>query len=175
LFCGGKYWNIFPLSGIVSENWRELSFTGKILDYFWHMTLPIICLSIGGFTVLTMLTKNFFLEEINKQYVITARAKGVTEKRVLFGHVFRNAMLIIIAGFPATLINILFTGTLLLEVIFSLNGLGLLGYEAVIKRDYPIIFATLYISVLIGLVIRLVSDLMYKVIDPRIDFESREV
>lgn len=176
LFCGGRYWNIFPLSGIVSENWHELPFFWEgILDYFWHMALPVLCLSVGGFTVLTMMTRNFFLEEIHKQYVVTARAKGVSEKKILFGHIFRNAMLIIIAGFPATLIGILFTGTLLLEVIFSLNGLGLLGYKAVIMRDYPIVFGTLYMSVLLGLLIKLVSDVMYKVIDPRIDFESREV
>ena len=147
----------------------------RIFDYFWHIALPITALVIGGFASLTMLTKNSFLDEINKQYVVTARAKGLTEHRVLYGHVFRNAMLIPIAGFPGALISILFTGSLLIEVIFSLDGLGLLGFEAAISRDYPVMFGTLYVYTLLGLVVGLISDLTYVLIDPRIDFETREV
>ena len=165
----------FSLQGIVSPNWDELSLFGKITDYLWHMVLPITALVIGGFTALSMLTKNSFLEEINKQYVMTARAKGLDERRVLYGHVFRNAMIIVIAGFPSAFIGILFTGSLLIEIIFSLDGLGLLGFEAVINRDYPIVFATLYVFSLLGLLMNIVGDLMYNIVDPRIDFESREV
>ena len=175
LFAGGSFWDIFPLRGIVSPNWDELSLFGKITDYLWHMVLPITALVIGGFAALSMLTKNSFLEEINKQYVMTARAKGLDERRVLYGHVFRNAMIIVIAGFPSAFIGILFTGSLLIEIIFSLDGLGLLGFEAVINRDYPIVFATLYVFSLLGLLMNIIGDLMYNIVDPRIDFESREV
>ena len=173
IFAGGSYLDIFPLRGLVSDNWENLSFFGKILDYFWHLALPVLAMVIGGFASLTMLTKNSFLDEINKQYVITARSKGVSEQKVLYGHVFRNAMLIVISGFPAAFINILFTSSLLIEVIFSLDGLGLLGFEAALGRDYPIVFGSLYIFTLIGLLLRLVSDLTYVLIDPRIDFDSR--
>jgi microcin C transport system permease protein len=173
LFSGGSFLNLFPLRGLVSENFSDLSWPAKIVDYFWHMALPIIAMVIGGFAGLTMLTKNSFLDEINKQYVVTARAKGLTENRVLYGHVFRNAMLIIIAGFPGAFVGILFTGALLIEIIFSLDGLGLLGFEAAINRDYPVMFATLYFFTLLGLVMRLISDLMYTLVDPRIDFEGR--
>jgi microcin C transport system permease protein len=173
LFAGGSYWSVFPLRGLVSDNWAALSWPDRILDYFWHIALPITALVIGGFATLTMLTKNSFLDEVNKQYVLTARAKGLTERRVLYGHVFRNAMLLVVAGFPAAFIGILFTGSLLIEVIFSLDGLGLLGFEAAINRDYPIMFGTLYVFTLIGLVLKLISDLTYMMIDPRIDFERR--
>lgn len=173
VFAGGSYLDWFPLRGLVSENFAELSLWGKITDYFWHLALPLTALTIGGFATLTMLTKNSFLEELNKQFVLTARAKGLPERRVLYGHVFRNAMLIVIAGFPAAFVGILFTGALLIEVIFSLDGIGLLGYEAVIKRDYPILFGTLFCFTLIGLVMQLVGDLCYVLIDPRIDFETR--
>ena len=175
LFAGGSYFSIFPLRGLVSDNWADLSWPLRIADYFWHITLPITALVISGFATLTMLTKNCFLEEINKQYVLTARAKGLNERRVLYGHVFRNAMLLVVAGFPAALIGILFTGALLIEVIFSLDGLGLLGFEAAINRDYPIMFGTLYIFTLIGLVLKLISDLTYMLIDPRIDFATRRI
>ncbi len=174
VFAGGTYFDLFPLRGLTSSNFDELSLLGKVADYFWHLALPITALTIGGFTTLTMLTKNSFLDEINKQYVVTARAKGLTEKRVLYGHVFRNAMLLVIAGFPSALIGLLFTGSVLIEVIFSLDGLGLLGFEAVMKRDYPVMFATLYLFTLFGLVLNLISDLSYHLIDPRIDFEARE-
>jgi microcin C transport system permease protein len=173
LFAGGSYLSIFPLRGLVSDNWLALSWPMRIADYFWHIALPIIALVISGFATLTMLTKNCFLDEINKQYVLTARAKGLTERRVLYGHVFRNAMLLVVAGFPAALVGILFTGSLLIEVIFSLNGLGLLGFDAAINRDYPIMFGALYVYTLIGLVLKLVSDLTYMLIDPRIDFATR--
>jgi microcin C transport system permease protein len=173
LFAGGSYLSWFPLRGLVSDNWASFSWPHRILDYFWHITLPVLSLVISSFASLTMLTKNSFLEEINKQYVVTARAKGLTEHRVLYGHVFRNAMLLVIAGFPAAFIGILFTGALLVEVIFSLDGLGLLGFQAAIGRDYPIMFATLYIYTLIGLVLKLVSDLSYMFVDPRIDFGTR--
>jgi microcin C transport system permease protein len=173
LFAGGSYLSIFPLRGLTSDNWAMLDWPHRILDYFWHIALPIAALVIGGFATLTMLTKNCFLDEINKQYVLTARAKGLTEHRVLYGHIFRNAMLLVVAGFPAAFIGILFTGSLLIEVIFSLDGLGLLGFEAAINRDYPIMFGTLYVFTLIGLVLKLVSDLTYMLIDPRIDFERR--
>src|SRR6266567_4768659 len=173
LFAGGSYFGWFPLRGLVSDNWASLDLLHKVFDYFWHLTLPILALVAGSFAQLTMLTKNSFLDEIRKQYVATARAKGLSEHRVLYGHVFRNAMLIVVAGFPAAFIGILFTSALLIEIIFSLDGLGLLGYEAVLGRDYPIVFGTLYIFTLIGLVMRLVSDITYMLIDPRIDFASR--
>ncbi|MDP6053515.1 MAG: ABC transporter permease subunit, partial [Candidatus Latescibacteria bacterium] len=167
--------NWFPLRGLTSPDWNELSWFAQITDYFWHITLPVLSMVIGGFAGLTLLTKNSFLEEINKQYVITARAKGLKEGRVLYGHVFRNAMLIIIAGFPAAFVGILFTGSLLTEVIFSLDGIGLLGYEAAINRDYPVMFATLFFFSLLGLLMNLIGDLTYTLVDPRIDFESQEV
>lgn len=173
VFAGGSYLDVFPLRGLWSEGFSEMTWIEQIKDYFWHLTLPVLSLTIGGFAYLSMLTKNSFLEEINKQFVLTARAKGLSEQRVLFGHVFRNAMLIVIAGFPAAFIGILFTGSVLIEVIFSLNGIGLLSYEAVIKRDYPILFGTLYVFTLIGLVLHLISDLCYVFVDPRIDFETR--
>jgi microcin C transport system permease protein len=175
VFAGGEYLNWFPLRGLISEDWDQMSLMGKVADYLWHMVLPVISLTIGGFAGLTMLTKNSFLDQIRQQYVITARAKGLAERRVLYGHVFRNAMLIVIAGFPGAFIGILFTGSLLIEVIFSLDGLGLLGFEAVINRDYPIIFGTLFFFSLLGLLMNIVGDIMYTVIDPRIDFEAREV
>jgi microcin C transport system permease protein len=173
LFAGGGFLKIFPLRGLFSADAASYSLGHKILDYFWHLVLPIFAMIIGGFASLTMLTKNSFLDEINKQYVMTARAKGLTEKKILLGHVFRNAMLIVIAGFPAAFISMFFTGSVLIEVIFSLEGLGLLGFESTMQRDYPVIFATLYIFTLLGLVLSLISDLMYTVIDPRIDFEAR--
>ena len=175
LFAGGSYFNWFPLRGLTSDNWEQLSLIGKIGDYFWHLALPITALVIGGFAALTQLTKNSFLDQISQQYVLTARAKGLSERRVLYGHVFRNAMLIVIAGFPSAFIGILFTGSLLIEVIFSLDGLGLLGFEAAINRDYPVIFATVYVFALLGLIMNLVGDLTYTLVDPRIDFEAREV
>jgi microcin C transport system permease protein len=175
VFAGGEYFSWFPLRSLVSDDWEQMSLLGKIADYLWHMVLPIAALTIGGFAGLTMLTKNSFLDQIRQQYVITARAKGLAENRVLYGHVFRNAMLLVIAGFPSAFIGILFTGSLLIEVIFSLDGLGLLGFEAVINRDYPIIFGTLFFFSLLGLLMNIVGDIMYTVIDPRIDFEAREV
>ena len=173
LFAGGSYWQIFPLRGLVSDNWHALPWPQRILDYLWHMVLPVSAMVIGGFASLTMLTKNSFLDQIGQQYVVAARAKGLTERRVLYGHVFRNAMLIVIAGFPAALVGVLFTGGLLIETMFSLDGLGLLGFEAVLRRDYPVVFGTLYVFTLIGLVLKLVSDLTYMLVDPRIDFERR--
>ncbi len=173
LFAGGRYFDWFPWRGLVSDNFAELSTWQQIGDYFWHMTLPILSMVIGGFAGLTMLTKNSFLEEINKQYVVTARSKGLSEHRVLYGHIFRNAMLIVVAGFPSAFIGILFTGALLTEIIFSLDGLGLLGFESTINRDYPVMFGTLYFFTLLGLVLNLIGDLMYHIIDPRIDFEKR--
>lgn len=173
LFAGGTYWNIFPLRGLTSDNWEELSWGGRILDYLWHIILPIISMMIGSFATMTLLTKNSFLDEIRKQYVTTARAKGLTERRILYGHVFRNAMLIVIAGFPGAFIGAFFGGALLIETIFSLDGLGLLSYESIINRDYPVVFASLYIFGLLGLLIALLSDISYMLIDPRIDFESR--
>ncbi|MBR2033824.1 MAG: microcin C ABC transporter permease YejB [Alphaproteobacteria bacterium] len=173
-FAGGTYLQWFPLHGLTSDNWDSLSLVAKIKDYFWHITLPVTAMVIGGFASLTMLTKNSFLDELSKQYVITARAKGLSQNQILCGHVFRNAMLIVIAGFPSLLIKMLFTGSLLIEVIFSLNGLGLLGYEAIMTRDYPVIFGTLYIFALLGLVLKLVSDITYCLIDPRIDFSARK-
>ncbi|MFE8069768.1 microcin C ABC transporter permease YejB [Marinobacteraceae bacterium S3BR75-40.1] len=174
LFAGGSYWDLFPLRGLTSPNWSTLPWYEQVLDYFWHLVLPVTANVIGGFATLTLLTKNSFLDEINKQYVVTARAKGLEEKRVLYGHVFRNAMLIVIAGLPGLLLQLFFTGALLIEVIFSLDGLGLLGFEATLNRDYPVMFGTLYIFTLLGLVLKLVSDLTYMLVDPRIDFESRE-
>ena len=174
LFAGGSYFSWFPLRGLTSDNWAELSLSGKVLDYLWHITLPVLAMVIGGFATLTMLTKNSFLDQISQQYVTTARAKGLAEKRVLYGHVFRNAMLIVIAGFPSAFVGILFTGSVLIEVIFSLDGLGLLGFEAAINRDYPVMFGTLFFFSLLGLLMNLVGDLMYTVIDPRIDFEARK-
>ncbi len=173
VFAGGSYFDWFPLRNLVSEGFQDMTLWGQIKDYFWHLALPLSALTIGGFATLTMLTKNSFLEELNKQFVLTARSKGLTETRVLYGHIFRNAMLIVIAGFPAAFIGILFTGALLIEVIFSLDGIGLLGFEAVIKRDYPILFGTMFSFTLIGLIMQLVGDLTYVLIDPRIDFESR--
>jgi microcin C transport system permease protein len=175
VFAGGQYLEWFPLRGLHSDGWRALPWPDLVLDYLWHIALPVTALVVGGFASLTILTKNSFLDEIGKQYVITARAKGLSERRVLYGHVFRNAMLIVISGFPAAFMRILFTGSLLIEVIFSLDGLGRLGYEAAINRDYPVMFATLYFFTLLGLVMGLVADLTYVLVDPRIDFESREV
>ena len=175
LFAGGSFLDIFPLRGLISEDFEALSLAGQVLDYLWHLVLPISALVLGGFLSLTMLTKNSYLDQINMLYVQTARAKGLSEKRVMYGHVFRNAMLIVIAGFPGAFVGILFTGAMLIEIIFSLDGLGLLGFEAAIKRDYPIMFATVYFFTLLGLLMNLVGDLMYTVIDPRIDFEGRDV
>ena len=172
LFAGGTYFQLFPLKGLTSDNWENLSLLQKIADYFWHITLPTICIVFGGIASLTMLTKNSFMDELSKQYVLTAKAKGVSEKQILYHHVFRNAMLIIIAGIPSLLIKILFTGSLLIEIIFSLNGLGLLGYEAIMTRDYPVIFGTLYIFALLGLVLKLISDITYSIVDPRINFDK---
>ncbi|OSP56749.1 microcin C ABC transporter permease YejB [Pseudoruegeria sp. SK021] len=174
LFAGGSYWQIFPLRGLYSDNWAEMSIPMRIVDYFWHIALPVLASTISAFATLTLLTKNSFLEEIKKQYVMTAKAKGLTESRVLYGHVFRNAMLIVIAGFPAVFVSVFFGGSLIIETIFSLDGLGRLGFEAAVSRDYPVIFGTLYVFGLIGLLMGLVSDLMYVWIDPRIDFETRE-
>jgi microcin C transport system permease protein len=175
LFAGGSFLDLFPLRGLTSDNWSQLPWYGKILDYFWHLVLPMIAMSLSAFATTTLLTKNSFLDEIRKQYVMTARAKGLTERKVLYGHVFRNAMLIVIAGFPGAFIGAFFAGSLLIETIFSLDGLGLLGFESVLNRDYPVVFATLYIFSLMGLFINLISDLTYTWIDPRIDFETREV
>jgi microcin C transport system permease protein len=175
LFAGGRYFDWFPLRGLVSENWSDLSWPARILDYFWHITLPVLSMVIGGFAGLTMLTKNSFLEEINKQYVVTARSKGLTENRVLYGHIFRNAMLIVIAGFPTAFVGALFTGSLLTEIIFSLDGLGLLGFEAALNRDYPVMFGSLYFFTLLGLILNLLGDVTYHIVDPRITFESQEV
>ncbi len=175
LFAGGSFFDWFPLRGLTSDNWEELSWPARILDYFWHLTLPLTALVLSAFATTTLLTKNSFLDEIRKQYVVTARSKGLSERQVLYGHVFRNAMLIIIAGFPGAFISSFFTGALLIESIFSLDGLGLLGFRSIIDRDYPVVFATLYIFSLLGLVISLLSDLTYTLIDPRIDFERRDV
>ncbi|MBI5442520.1 MAG: microcin C ABC transporter permease YejB [Deltaproteobacteria bacterium] len=174
VFAGGGFLHWFPLRGLVSDHWADLAWPARVLDYFWHLALPVFAMVIGGFASLTMLTKNSFLDEINKQYVVTARAKGLTERRVLYGHVFRNAMLLVISGFPAAFVGILFTNSLLIEMIFSLDGLGLLSFEATVQRDYPIVFGSLYVFTLIGLLLNLVSDLTYVAVDPRIDFESRE-
>lgn len=175
LFAGGRYFDFFPLRGLTSDNWDDLDTLGKIGDYAWHMVLPTAAMVISGFASLTMLSKNCFLDEINKHYVLTARAKGLPEHRVLYGHIFRNAMLIVIAGFPAVFVSIFFTGSLLIEVIFSLDGLGLLSYESIINRDYPVVLGTLYIFSLMSMVMHLVRDLVYVWIDPRIDFDSRSV
>ena len=175
LFAGGSYWQIFPLRGLTSDNYEDLSALGKVGDYFWHITLPVVASSISGFATLTLLTKNSFLDEIKKQYVITAKAKGLSEGRVLYGHVFRNAMLIVIAGFPSLFIGIFFGSSLIIETIFSLDGLGRLGFEAAVARDYPVIFGTLFAFGLVGLLVGILSDLMYVFVDPRIDFERREV
>jgi microcin C transport system permease protein len=175
VFAGGEFYNIFPSRGLTSDNFEELSLIGKVLDYFWHLALPLLSISLAAFATTTLLTKNSFLDEIRKQYVVTARAKGLSEHRVLYGHVFRNAMLLIIAGFPGAFIGAFFTGSLLIEQIFSLDGLGLLGYSAIIERDYAVVFATLYIFSLMGLVVNLISDVTYTMIDPRIDFERRDV
>ncbi|MDO5705488.1 MAG: microcin C ABC transporter permease YejB [Paracoccus sp. (in: a-proteobacteria)] len=173
LFAGGSYWKIFPLRGLTSDNFADLSTLEKIKDYLWHITLPVIATTISSFATLTLLTKNSFLDEINKQYVMTARAKGLTERRVLYGHVFRNAMLIVIAGFPAMFLGVFFGASILIETIFSLDGLGRLGFEAAVQRDYPVIFGTLYVFGLMSLVVGILSDMMYVFVDPRIDFESR--
>lgn len=173
LFAGGSYWRIFPLRGLTSDDWETLSLVGKVLDYFWHIALPVFASSISGFATLTLLTKNSFLDEIKKQYVMTARAKGLTERCVLYGHVFRNAMLIVISGFPALFIGVFFGGSVIIETLFSLDGLGRLGYEAALARDYPVVFGTLFAFSLIGLLISIVTDLTYMFIDPRIDFEAR--
>lgn len=173
LFAGGRYLDWFPLKGLVSDDWELMSFGGKILDYLWHITLPVIALTVGGLAGLVFLTKNAFLEEIGKQYFLTAKAKGLTDNQILYHHVFRNAMLIVIAGFPSMLISMLFTGSVLIEVIFSLDGLGLLGFEAVQNRDYPVIFGTLYLFALLGLVLNLISDFVYTLVDPRIHFDKR--
>jgi len=173
LFAGGSYFQIFPLRGLSSSNWDELSFFGQVLDYLWHIILPVTASTIASFATLTLLTKNSFLDEIKKQYVMTARAKGLSENRVLYGHVFRNAMLIVIAGFPGLFIGVFFGGSLIIELIFSLDGLGQLGYRSAVERDYPVIFGTLFFFSLVGLVIGIVSDLVYVWVDPRIDFERR--
>ena len=173
LFAGGRFLDWFPLRGLTSDGFGDLPFYMQAVDYFWHMALPVLAMAISGFASLTMLTKNSFLDEISKAYVMTARAKGLTEHRVLYGHVFRNAMLIVIAGFPSAFISILFTGSVLIEVVFSLDGLGLLGYEAAVDRDYPVVFATLYVFTLIGLLLKLLEDIVYTIIDPRIDFEAQ--
>jgi microcin C transport system permease protein len=175
LFAGSSFLQLFPSRGLTSDNWHQLSLVGKVVDYFWHLTLPMIAMALTSFTTLTFLTRNSFLDEIRKQYVITARAKGLSEGQVLYGHVFRNAMLLIIAGFPGAFISAFFAGAMLIETIFSLDGLGLLSFESIEKRDYPVVFATLWIFSLLGLVVNLASDFIYTLVDPRIDFESREV
>lgn len=175
LFAGGSFWDLFPLRGLTSDDWESFSWPMRILDYFWHLTLPLTALVISSFATITLLTKNSFLEEIRKQYVLTARAKGLSERQILYGHIFRNAMLLVISGFPGAFVAAFFTGSLLIETIFSLDGLGLLSFEAVMNRDYPVVFGTLYIFSLLGLLVGLLSDLTYMWIDPRIDFESREV
>jgi microcin C transport system permease protein len=175
LFAGGSFFDWFPLRGLFSDNWAQLNWFQKVADFIWHMTLPVLSMGLAAFATMTLLTKNSFLDEIRKQYVLTARAKGCTSRQVLYGHVFRNAMLIVIAGFPSAFVSSFFAGSLLIETIFSLDGLGLLGFESVLNRDYPVVFATLYIFSLMGVVVNLISDLTYTWIDPRIDFESREV
>ncbi len=175
LFAGGSFFNIFPLRGLTSDGWSQFPWYWKIIDYFWHLTLPLISMALSAFATMTLLTKNSFLDEIRKQYVMTARAKGCRERQVLYNHIFRNAMLIVIAGFPGAFISAFFHGSLLIETIFSLDGLGLLGFESVLNRDYPVVFGTLYVFSLLGLVVNLISDLAYMWVDPRIDFEAREV
>ena len=173
LFGGGSFWSVFPLRGLVSDNWHQLGWAGKVLDYLWHMVLPVTASTVGSLAVMTLLTKNSFLEEIRKQYVVTARAKGLEEGQVLYRHVFRNAIIPIITGFPGSFITAFFTGSLLIETIFSLDGMGLLAYESVMNRDYPVVLGTLYFFTIIGLVSRLLSDLSYVLVDPRISFEPR--
>jgi microcin C transport system permease protein len=175
VFAGSSFFQWFPSRGLTSDNFEQLSVFGKVVDYFWHLTLPIIAMALGSFTTMAFLTKNSFLDEIRKQYVITARSKGLSEREVLYGHIFRNAMLLIIAGFPGAFIGAFFSGSLLIETVFSLDGLGLLGFESAIKRDYAVVFATLYIFALMGLVVNVVTDFIYTLVDPRIDFESREI
>ena len=174
LFAGGSFFDLFPLRGLTSDTWSQLSWWQKVLDYFWHLALPLISMGLGAFATMTLLTKNSFLDEVRKQYVLTARAKGCSQHQVLYGHIFRNAMLLVIAGFPGAFVHAFFSGSLLIETIFSLDGLGLLGFESVLNRDYPVVFATLYIFSLVGLVVNLISDLTYTWVDPRIDFETRE-
>ena len=171
---GGSFFDLFPTRGIVSDNWSDLSLFGKITDYLWHITLPIICLIIGSFAVMTMLTKNSFIDEINKLYAVTARAKGLSENRVLYSHVFKNAIIPILTGFPAQFVSAFFTGSILIETIFSLDGIGLLSYEAIIQRDYPVVMGTLFIFTLIGLITKLITDIMYVYVDPRIKFSSSD-
>ena len=175
LFAGGSFYDLFPLRGLTSDNWADLDWPHRVTDYLWHITLPVAAMTVGAFATTTFLTKNSFLDEIRKQYVQTARMKGLSERRVLYGHVFRNAMMIVVAGFPGAFITAFFTGSLLIESIFSLDGLGLLSYDSILNRDYPVVFGTLYVFALLGLVVNLVSDLTYAWIDPRIDFETREV
>jgi microcin C transport system permease protein len=175
LFAGGSFWQIFPLRGLTSEGWSEFPLWEKILDYFWHLVLPVVSMGLSAFATMTLLTKNCFLDELRKQYVLTARAKGCSERKVLYGHIFRNAMLLVVAGFPSAFVSAFFAGSLLIETIFSLDGLGLLSFESVLNRDYPVVFANIYIFALLGLVVTLISDLTYTLIDPRIDFETREV
>ncbi len=175
LFAGGSFLNIFPLRGLTSDGWSQFPWYWKITDYFWHLALPLVSMALSAFATMTLLTKNSFLDEIRKQYVMTARAKGCSETQVLYGHIFRNAMLIVIAGFPGAFIHAFFSGSLLIETIFSLDGLGLLSFESVLNRDYPVVFGTLYIFSLLGLVVNLIADLTYMWVDPRIDFEAREV
>ena len=175
LFAGGSFWQIFPLRGLTSEGWSQFPWWEKILDYFWHLVLPVVSMGLSAFATMTLLTKNCFLDELRKQYVLTARAKGCSERKVLYGHIFRNAMLLVVAGFPSAFVSAFFAGSLLIETIFSLDGLGLLSFESVLNRDYPVVFANIYIFALIGLVVTLISDLTYTLIDPRIDFETREV
>ena len=172
MFAGGTFLDWFPLRGLTSDNWAELSWSGKIIDYFWHLALPLVCLTIGSFAVITMLTKNTFVEEIRKQYVLVARAKGLSQQRVLYKHIFRNALIPLVTGFPAAFVHAFFAGSVLIETLFSLDGLGLLGYEAVVRRDYPVVLGSLYFFTLIGLVVKLVSDLLYRVVDPRVQFGS---
>jgi microcin C transport system permease protein len=175
VFAGGSFVQWFPLRGLTSDNWSELSLIGKVIDYFWHLALPLFAMALAAFTTMTFLTRNCFLDEIRKQYVLTAQAKGLNQTQVLYGHVFRNAMLLIIAGFPGAFIHAFFTGSLLIETIFSLDGIGLLSFESAINRDYPVVFASIYILALVGMAINIISDFIYTLIDPRIDFETREV
>jgi microcin C transport system permease protein len=175
MFAGGSFVQWFPLRGLTSDHWNDLTLIGKVRDYFWHLTLPLIALALGAFTTMTFLTRNCFLDEIRKQYVLTAKAKGLGQRQVLYGHVFRNAMLLIIAGFPGAFIHAFFTGALLIETIFSLDGIGLLTFESAIKRDYPVVFANIYILALVGMAINIITDFIYTLVDPRIDFETREV
>ncbi len=172
LFAGGTFWELFPLRGLTSDNWAELAWPARIRDYFWHLTLPLVCMVIGSFAIVAMLTKNTFVEEMRKQYVLVARAKGLSQKRVLYKHIFRNALIPLITGFPAAFIGAFFAGSVLIETLFSLDGLGLLSYESVVRRDYPVVLGSLYLFTLIGLVVKLVSDLLYVVVDPRVQFAS---